>query len=200
MLLYIRFKGASNFIGQILSIISVIFYAIEDFFQPIFRFLNPYPFQSMLLQFFFLYLIFFCIFITHPLPILKRWPKTTNGVLIGFGVFFFLAMFIQFVVPFVGPIDTRRQRKGFAPNIRHLKQNIGVYGGLLASIFIVILLAIGISYLGTLHTTASWYVMTAAIIALSVAIVLYYGYFWSNLPPLILQKYQPFYLVLYRCR
>ena len=188
MLLYIRFKGASNFIGQILSIISVIFYAIEDFFQPIFRFLNPYPFQSMLLQFFFFYLIFFCIFITHPLPILKRWPKTTNGVLIGFGVFFFLAMFIQFVVPFVGPIDTRRQRKGFAPNIRHFKQNIGVYGGLLASIFIVILLAIGISYLGTLHTTASWYVMTAAIIALSLAIVFLLWIFLEQFTPIHLTK------------
>ena len=79
MLLSIRFKGKTNFIEQIISIMGVVFDAIENFFKPIFRFLNPYPFQSMLLQFFFLYLIFFSIFITHPLPILKRWPKTTNG-------------------------------------------------------------------------------------------------------------------------
>ena len=130
--------------------------------------MNPYPFQSMLLQFFFCYLIFFGIFITHPFPFLKRWSTATDIVLYGFLTFFLLALFIQFVVPF-DVLNISKQ--GFAPNKRHLKQNIGVYGGLLMSIFIIMLLAIGISYLAAHHTSISWLILTIAIVIMSLMIL-----------------------------
>jgi hypothetical protein len=167
-ILYIKFNGATNFLELIKNGIYDIFGYIENFFIPIFRFLNPYPFQSMLLQFFFCYLIFFGIFITHPIPFLKRWSTATDIVLYGFLIFFLLALFIQFVVPFDGWFISKQ---GFAPNKRHLKQNIGVYAGLLMSIFVIMLLAIGISYLAAHHTSISWLVLTIAIVIMSLMIL-----------------------------
>ena len=96
-LLYIKFNGATNFIQLVINGIKDVYHYIELLLLPIFRFLNPYPFQSMLLQFFFCYLIFFAIFITHPFPILKRYANTVDTVLYSFLGFFLLTLFfLQF--------------------------------------------------------------------------------------------------------
>ena len=61
-------------------------------------------------------------------------------------------------------------------------------GGFLMSIFIIILLAIGISYLGAQHTTISWYIMTAAIIALTLIILYTLWTFLEQFTPINLTK------------
>ena len=172
-LLYIKFYGATNFIQLTIDAGYAIYGYIERLLLPIFRFLNPYPFQSMLLQFFFCYLIFFAIFITHPFPILKSYPSATNAVLYSFLGFFLVALFIQFVVPYDNVISAARQRQapGFQTNRRHLERNMPIYIGLLLGITMIIILAVGVAYLAAHHTKGSWLIMTAAIIILCIAIL-----------------------------
>ena len=175
-LLYIKFNGATNFIQLVVNGITDIYRYIELLLIPIFRILNPYPFQSMLLQFFFCYLIFFAIFITHPFPILKRYANTVDTVLYSFLIFFLLALFIQFVVP----QDAGAQPSGFQPNRRHLEKNIPIFLGLLMSIAIIILLAVGVAYFGAQHTRASWVIMTAALLVMCIAILVVLSTFLSE--------------------
>ena len=165
-LLFLKFKHQTSLIDTLLhpfiKLFMIIFTFIKKLFDPIIKGLNIYPYQSLLLQFFCCYLVFFCIMITHPFPFLARWSTITDTILYSFLLFFLVSIFIQFVVPFSG------SKEGFNPNVAHFKQNIGIYFGLLASIFIVIILAIGISYLAANHTSESWYVMMIAMFALAI--------------------------------
>ena len=179
-LLYIKFNGATNFIQLVINGIKDVYHYIELLLLPIFRFLNPYPFQSMLLQFFFCYLIFFAIFITHPFPILKRYANTVDTVLYSFLGFFLLTLFIQFVVPFSSETGQSHQPSGFKQNKLHLRRNIPIYLGLLMSIAIIILLAVAIAYFGAHHTDASWMIMTAAIVIMCLAILAVISTFLSQ--------------------
>jgi hypothetical protein len=180
-ILYIKFNGSTNFIELIINGIKHIYDSIEKLLLPIFRFLNPYPFQSMLLQFFVCYLIFFAIFITHPFPILKRYPTAVDSVLYSFLGVFLLTLFIQFVVPFskAGGGKTK-QPSGFVANKYHLKKNLPIYLGLLASIAVIILLAVTIAYLGAHHTRASWVIMTGAVIIMCVSVLVVLATFLSE--------------------
>ena len=177
-LLYIKFNGATNFIELVINGIKDVYHYIELLLLPIFRFLNPFPFQSMLLQFFFCYLIFFAIFITHPFPILKRYANTVDTVLYSFLGFFLLILFIQFVVPFSS--GQSHQQPGFEPNKLHLRKNIPIYLGLLMSITVIILLAVAIAYFGAHHTKASWMIMTAAIVVMCIGILVVLSTFLSK--------------------
>ncbi len=179
-LLYIKFNGATNFIQLVINGIKDVYHYIELLLLPIFRFLNPYPFQSMLLQFFFCYLIFFAIFITHPFPILKRYANTVDTVLYSFLGFFLLTLFIQFAVPFSSEGGQSHQPSGFKQNKLHLRRNIPIYLGLLMSIAIIILLAVAIAYFGAHHTDASWMIMTAAIVIMCLAILAVISTFLSQ--------------------
>ena len=175
-LLYIKFNGATNFIQLVTDGITNIYQYIELLLLPVFRFLNPYPFQSMLLQFFFCYLIFFAVFITHPFPILKRYANTVDIVLYSFLIFFLLTLFIQFVVARA----EGGQPSGFQRNKYHLQKNIPVFLGLLMSIAIIILLAVGVAYFGAQHTRASWIIMTAALLIMCITILVVLSTFLSE--------------------
>ena len=168
-LLFLKFKHQTVLTDALLYPFIKLFMSIFTFtkklFDPVLGILNIYPFQSLLLQFFCCYLVFFSIMITHPLPFLARWSTITNTILYSFLLFFLVAIFIQFVVPSDG------SKEGFDPNYTHFKQNIGIYLGLLASIFIIILLAIGISYLAANHTNASWFAMVISMIILAMVVL-----------------------------
>ena len=180
-LLYIKFNGATNFIQLVINGIKDVYHYIELLLLPIFRFLNPYPFQSMMLQFFFCYLIFFAIFITHPFPILKRYANTVDTVLYSFLGFFLLMLFIQFVVPFSSEKGGKsHQPAGFKPNKLHLRRNIPMYLGLLMCITIIILLAVAIAYLGAHSPDASWMIMTAAVVVMCIGILVVLSTFLSQ--------------------
>ena len=102
IIIYGRFGAGGDIYTKSKTVLSDAIWWIYRNLNILFRKLNPYPFQSMLLQFTVIYLIFFTIFITHPLPILKRWPGTTDAVLISMLVFLIISLFIQFFVPIIG--------------------------------------------------------------------------------------------------
>lgn len=180
-LLYIKFNGATNFIELVMNGIKDVYHYIELLLLPVFRFLNPYPFQSMMLQFFICYLIFFAIFITHPFPILKRYANTVDTVLYSFLGFFLLMLFIQFVVPFSSEKGRKsNQPSGFTQNKLHLRRNIPIYFGLLMSITIIILLAVAIAYFGAHNPDASWMIMTAAVVVMCIGILAVLSTFLSQ--------------------
>ena len=203
LILYGRFGGRGDLYTKSRTTLSQFLTWFNRKLIPLFSKLNRFPFESTLIQFTIIYLIFFSIFITHPLPILKRWPKTTNTVLISILILLVLSLFIQFFVPFVGPLlppgitgiraQTQMLRRAgpptragvgppllnvrtqtpipFKPNIDHILRNLGHYLGFLMGIFVIILCAIGISYLAATHTTATLWISTLGIIVLSLFIL-----------------------------
>ncbi len=190
LILYGRFGGSGDLYTKSRTTLSQFLTWLNRKLIPVFSKLNRFPFESTLFQFTIIYLIFFSIFITHPLPILKRWPKTTNTVLISILLLLVLSIFIQLFVPFVGPLlppgiagiqtGPRGQRwEPFKPNIDHILRNLGQYLGFLMGIFVIILCAIGISYLAATHTTATLWISTLGIIVLSL-FILYILYSFVN--------------------
>ena len=182
LMYFVRKQSNISFKLWILSTFGYIKKIFFKYATPFSNSINPYPFQSLLLQFTVCYLIFFSIFITHPLPILKRWPKTTNSILISILVSLLLALFIEFNVPI-----TRTQ--GWAPNIHHLRTHIGLFASLLAAIFSIIILGIGISYLASQYTDISLFIAKLGIAALT--FLIFYiifsfvkNIFSLNLPPI----------------
>ena len=211
LILYRRFGGSGDLYTKSRTTLSQFLTWLNRKLIPLFSKLNRFPFESTLFQFTIIYLIFFSIFITHPIPILKRWPKTTNTVLISILLLLVLSIFIQLFVPFVGPLlrpgiaGIRAQtqmlaragpatRAGvapslltvrtqtpipFKPNIDHILRNLGHYLGFLMGVFVIILCAIGISYLAATHTTATLWISTLVIIVLSL-FILYILYSFVN--------------------
>jgi len=182
LIYFVRKDSKISFKLWILNTLSYIKKIFLKYATPITRSINPYPFQSLLLQFTVCYLIFFSIFITHPFPILKRWPKTTNSILISILVSLLLALFIQFNVPIA-------RTSGFKPNIRHLRTHIGLFASLLAAIFAIMILGIGISYLASQHTDISLFAAKLGIAALTLFIFyitfsFVQNIFSLNLPPI----------------
>ena len=180
---FVRKQSGISMKLWISSILEQIKKTFSKYVTPISQAVNPYPFQSLLLQFTVCYLIFFSIFITHPLPILKRWPKTTNSILISILVSLLLALFIQFNVPIA-------KTKGFKPNIHHLRTHIGLFAALLATIFGIIILGIGISYLASQYTDISLFMAKLGIVFLTLFIFsIIFSFakniFSLNIPPIM---------------
>ena len=153
--------------------IKKIIYWLAKIIMPIVNLINPIPFQSVLIQLTLCYIVFFAVFITHPFPILKRWPKTTNGILIGTLIFLLLANFIQFNVPFFGSMDNvqiNQWPKGFHENIHHFKKNIGFYLAVLVIMTIMLLAGIFLSYTLVKHTNLSLILFTLIILTILGAI------------------------------
>ena len=96
---------------------------LKRWLGPLLLAINAAPFQAVLLQVAICYLIFFSIFITHPWPINKRWPKTTNAILISGLVSLIIVLFIQFNVPFSGG----KAPTSFTNNLIHIEKRGFVY-------------------------------------------------------------------------
>ena len=159
---------------------------IQKILISMFNFINPFPYQSLLLQIFICYIIFFSVFITHPYPLLKRWPKTTDTILISILITLFLAVFIQFNVPFAGE---EKNPPGFKVNKKHFKHHIPPYLIFICIVSLIILIGLGISYLAANYTDVSYIFYTLLIISIAVW-VFYFIYstlnkiFSLNLPSL----------------
>ena len=146
---------------------------IKKIIMPVVNLINPYPYQSVLLQLTICYIIVFAVFITHPLPILRRWPKTTNSILISGLVFFLIANFIQFNVPFLGAVDNipiDQWPSGFRENIQHFKKHFGFYFLVILIIAAIIIGGILISAAAVKHTNLSFIIFTVLIITVLSAI------------------------------
>ena len=181
LLILISFSSKQNrikYYNYVLRKIIKLLQWLRKYIEPIFNAINPYPFQSVLLQVTILYLIIFTIFIRHPWHILKKWPKTTDTILVSGLVFLLVTLFIEFNVPFRG---SGNKRQG---SISHLMNNYGKYIGLLFSICVIVLLGVIVSYLATKHTTIAYIIYSLAMfgIIFSLASMLY-TLFRDYLPP-----------------
>ena len=149
-----------------MNTIKTIINWIKKRVTPLLLFINARPFQSVLLQFTICYLIFFSIFITHPWPITKRWPKTTNTLLISGLVSLIITLFVQFNVPFSGG----KAPTSFMKNIAHLANNYGKYASFLVSTFIIVTFGVALSYLAATHTDVSYFLYSLLILGIVIAI------------------------------
>jgi len=152
---------------------------IRKWLDPLLLFLNSCPFQAVLVQFAICYLIFFSIFITHPWPINKRWPKTTNAFLIGGLVSLIIVLFIQFNVPFSGG----KAPTSFVKNLMHIEENYGKYISFLVSTIIIVTFSVGLSYLAATNTEISYLLYSLLILGLVVAVAtILFNAFRNHLP------------------
>ena len=127
---------------------------LKRWLGPLLLAINAAPFQAVLLQVAICYLIFFSIFITHPWPINKRWPKTTNAILISGLVSLIIVLFIQFNVPFSGG----KAPTSFTKNLIHIEKNYGKYVSFLVSTIVIVTFSVGLSYLAATNTEISYFI------------------------------------------
>jgi len=159
-------KSRIEYYNFAMNIIKTIINWIKKKLTPLLLLINTHPFQSVLLQFTICYLIFFSIFITHPWPITKRWPKTINTLLIGGLVPLIIILFVQFNVPF----SDGKAPTSFLKNIAHLEKNYGKYASFLASTFIIVTFSVALSYLAATHTDVSYFLYSLLILGIVIAV------------------------------
>ena len=184
LLILISFSSKQNrikYYNYVVRKIMKVLLWLRTYIEPIFNAINPYPFQSVLLQVTIMYLIFFTIFIRHPWHIQKKWPKTTDIFLVGGLVSLLITLFIEFNVPFQGKTQNPT---AFSKNMSHIMNHYGKYIGLLFSICAIVLFGVIISYLAARHTTIAYIIYSLAIfgIIFSIASMLF-TLFRHALPP-----------------
>jgi len=159
-------KSRIEYYNYAMNTIKTIINWVKKKLTPLLLLINTHPFQSVLLQFTICYLIFFSLFITHPWPITKRWPKTTNTLLIGGLIPLIIILFVQFNVPFSGG----KAPTSFLKNIAHLEKNYGKYGSFLVSTFIIVIFSVALSYLAATQTDVSYFLYSLLILGIVIAV------------------------------
>ena len=139
---------------------------LKRWLGPLLLAINAAPFQAVLLQVAICYLIFFSIFITHPWPINKRWPKTTNAILISGLVSLIIVLFIQFNVPFSGG----KAPTSFTKNLIHIEKNYGKYVSFLVSTIVIVTFSVGLSYLAATNTEISYFIYSLLVLGIVIAV------------------------------
>ena len=172
-------KGRIEYYNYVVDKIGRLLSWLMKWLKPIFLLINTHPFQAVLLQITICYLIFFSIFITHPWPITKRWPKTTNTLLIGGLVSLLITLFIQFNVPF----SSGKAPTSFMKNLIHLQKNYGEYIGFLVSTFIIVTFSVALSYLAATHTDVSYFLYSLLVLGIVIAVAtILFNAFRKHLP------------------
>ena len=172
-------KGRIEYYNYAVDKISRFISWMMKWLKPIFLLINTHPFQAVLLQVTICYLIFFSIFITHPWPITKRWPKTTNTLLIGGLVSLLITLFIQFNVPF----SSGKAPTSFMKNLIHLQKNYGKYVMFLVSAFIIVTFSVALSYLAATQTEVSYFLYSLLVLGIIIAVAtILFNAFRKHLP------------------